>query len=71
MKVPATESDLRTISLESFVLDWLKKEIGHKLDITQYGGLKGQSTTHYIIDLVNFLLYNQDIRVPQAVLAIM
>ena len=79
VKVPATESDLRIISLtsfwskclESFVLDWLLKEIGHKIDVTQYGGLKGQSTNHYMIDLVNFVLYNQDMKNPNATLAIM
>ena len=53
------------------MLDWLLKEIGQKIDITQYGGLKGQSTTHYLIDLVNFVLYNQDIKDPNAILAIM
>ena len=40
-------------------MDWLNTYIGHKLDWSQYGGLKGSSTTHYMIDLVNFVLYNQ------------
>ena len=79
VKVPATESDLRIISLtsfwskcmESFVLDWLYKEIGHKIDFTQYGGLKGNSTSHYLIDLVNFVLYNQDLNNPLATLAVL
>ena len=65
--VPETESDTRIISLtafwsksmEMFVMDWLNTYIGHKLDWSQYGGLKGSSTTHYMIDLVNFVLYNQ------------
>ena len=77
--VPATESDLRVISLtafwskcmEQFVIDWLYKEIGHKMDFSQYGGLKGHSTSHYMIDLINFVLYNQDLRNPLATLAIM
>ena len=76
---PETESDLRIISLsvfwskcmESFVIDWLHKSIGHKLDFSQYGGLKGNSTSHYLIDLVNFVLFNQDLKNPQATLAIM
>ena len=67
--VPATESDLRVISLtvfwskciEMFVIDLLYKEIGHKLDLSQYGGLKGNSTYHYMIDLINFVLYNKDL----------
>ena len=76
---PETESDLRIINLsvfwskcmESFVIDWLHKSIGHKLDFSQYGGLKGNSTSHYLIDLVNFVLFNQDLRNPQATLAIL
>ena len=79
VKVPETEADLRIISLtsfwskcmEAFVIDWLDKAIGAKIDFTQYGGLKGQSTSHYLIDLVNFVLFNQDLRNPQATLAIL
>ena len=52
--------------MEGFVL-----EIGHNIDISQYGGLKGQSTSHYIIDLVFFVLYNQDLTNPHATLATM
>ena len=72
VKVPATESDVRIISLtsfwskcmESFVIEWLNEAIGDKIDFTQYGGLKGQSTSHYLIDLVTFVLYNQDLKKP-------
>ena len=79
VKVPETEADLRIVSLtafwskcmEAFVIDWLDKAIGAKIDFTQYGGLKGQSTSHYLIDLVNFVLFNQDLRNPQATLALM
>ena len=79
VQVPVTESDLRIISLtnfwskcmESFVIDWLNKSIGDKIDYTQYGGLKGHSTSHYMIDLVNFILYNQDLNNPHATLAIL
>ena len=77
--VPATESATRIISLtafwskslEGFVIDWLFQAIGNKLDFSQYGGLKGQSISHYLIDLVNFVLYNQDLNNPQAVLGVM
>ena len=41
------------------------------MDFSQYGGLKGQSTSHYLIDLVNFILFNQDLKKPQATLAIL
>ena len=79
VQVPETEADLRIISLsafwskcmESFVIDWLDKAIGSKIDFTQYGGLKGQSTSHYLIDMVNFILFNQDLRNPHATLAVL
>ena len=79
VKVPATESDVRIISLtsfwskcmESFIIGWLDQEIGHLMDLTQYGGLKGSSVNHYLIDLVNFVLYNQDLSNPSATLAVL
>ena len=43
--------------------------IGGKLDPKQFGGLKGNSISHYMIELVNFILYNQDYDLPIAVLA--
>ena len=76
---PETEDDLRIISLtsflsktfERFVIDWLLFYIGDKLDWSQYGGLKGSSITHYLVDLVNFMKYNQDLKVPHAVIALL
>ena len=76
---PATEDQLRIISLtsylskvgEGFVIDWLMKYVGDKIDWGQYGGLKGNSITHYLIELTNFILYNQDLSNPRAVLAMM
>ena len=76
---PKTEDDLRIISLtsflskifERFVIDWLLLYIGEKLDWSQYGGLKGSSITHYLVDLVNFIMYNQDLKVPHAVIALL
>ena len=47
------------------------KFVGHKIDWAQYGGLKGNSISHYLIELTNFVLYNQDMKNPQAVLAMM
>ena len=78
-QVPETEADLRIISLtsfwskslETFIIEWLDKEIGTKLDFSQYGGLKGQSTSHYLIELINFIHFNQDLSNPIATLAIM
>ena len=74
---PETEDDLRPIALtsffskvmEQFVVMWLLEVIGDKLDIRQYGGIKGNSVSHYLIELINFILYNQDNTEPTSVLA--
>ena len=74
---PEDEGDLRPISLtpffskvmEQFVVMWLLEIIGNKLDFRQYGGSKGNSITHYLIELLNFILYNQDFKEPIVVLA--
>ena len=74
---PETEDDLRPISLtpffskvtERFVVEWLLEIIGPKLDFRQYGGLKGNSITHYVIEFINFVLSSQDNNDQTAVLA--
>jgi hypothetical protein len=43
--------------------------IGDQVDIRQYEGMKGNSISHYLIELINFILYNQDDKEPTAVLA--
>ena len=76
---PISEDDLRIISLtpylskvyEQFVMGWLLEYVSNKLDWGQYGGKKGSSISHYLIDFVNFILYNQDLKIPQAVLAVL
>ena len=73
---PENEDDLRIISLtsffskvmEKFVVEWLMGYIGDKLDPKQFGGLKGNSISHYMIELINYILYNQDYNLPIAVL---
>ena len=78
-KQPKNEEELRVISLtpflskifESIIMDLLLKIVGPKIDLRQYGGLKGNSCSHYLIDLVTFILYNQDLKEPKAVLAAM
>ena len=42
--------------------------IGEKLDPKQFGCLKGNSISHYMSELINFILYNQDYDLPIAVL---
>jgi len=55
------ESDLHPISLrvtlsnllESFVGSWILDRIQDKLDVRQYGALKGHSTTHSLVDMLH------------------
>ena len=76
---PETEDDLRPIALtnffskvaEHFVVEWLLHYIGDKIDIKQFGGSKGNSITHYIIELINFILSHQEDTAPTAILACM
>ena len=73
-----TESNLRVISLthscskgmEEVVIQWLLQCIGEFFDKQQFGGRKGSSITHYLIELVNFILYNLDLRKNLAVLSV-
>ena len=60
---PESEDDLRNISLtaflskvfEGFLLKWLMPFILPFMDPGQMGGLKGCSTTHYLVNLFNFI----------------
>ena len=74
--VPEDESMLRVISItyqlstlmERFVIDWLMVYIEDKLDRDQFGGQKGHSIAHYLIEITNFILYNQDLSKPLSTL---
>ena len=76
---PETEDDLRPISLTSFfskvtensVVHWIMDYIKDKVDFRQYGGFKGNSITHYLIEFINFILSQQDKHDQTAVLACM
>ena len=57
--------------MEQFVIGWLLEYVSSQLDLGQYGGMKGSGISHYLIDFVNFILYNQDLKIPHAVLAVM
>ena len=71
------EGQLRIISctnqiskaLERVVIFWLLQYVGDKLDIDQLGGQKNNSITHYLIEVTNFILYNQDLSEPHATIA--
>ena len=77
--IPESEDDLRPISLtpffskvtEHFVVMWLLDYIGEQIDFRQYGGIKGNSITHYLIEFLNFILLNQDSTDQTAILACM
>ena len=69
------ESDLRPISLtpvlskqlESFIGNWILETISGKMDVNQYGGLRGTSTTHALVDLLqnwhNIIHTNETVRI--------
>ena len=57
------------IILEKQVIRWLMEYVQHQLDPDQFGGIKGNSISHYMIELTNFILYNQDLKNPQTILA--
>lgn len=77
-KHPETEQNLRIISctnqlaraFEKVIVKWLMQYVKPCLDPDQMGGQKGQSNSHYLIEVANFILYNQDLTNPQAIIAV-
>ncbi|KAI8484066.1 hypothetical protein Bbelb_381840 [Branchiostoma belcheri] len=65
---PPSVEKLRPVSLtsqlakvaEAFVCKWLLQDITPNLDPQQFGGLKGRSTTHYLVSLVDHLSKESD-----------
>ena len=45
------------------------KHIKYKPDPDQLGGMKRSLISHYLIEMINFILYKQDLKNPQATLA--
>ena len=58
-------------TFEQITLDWLLPYISDKIDWNQYGGIRGTSVSHYLIELITLILYNQDLNEPRAVFAAM
>ena len=62
--IPQSVNDLRNISCtqffsklyESFLLDWIGEKV--KLRTNQFGGVKGSSTEHFLVDLWQKILEN-------------
>ena len=50
------------------MVDLHLKYISDKQDESQFGERKGTSTSHYLIDFISSILYNQDLMEPEAVL---
>jgi hypothetical protein len=61
---PETLKDLRKISctsdynklLEGFLKEYILQDIGHNIDLSQYGGKKGVGTEHMMVALVDRIL---------------
>ena len=74
---PKDEGELRIISLTPFlsktferiIIDWILEYVGSQLDWSQFGGRKGSSCSHYLIDFITYILFNQDLKQPKAILA--
>ena len=71
------ESQTRLISctnkinvvFEKQIIKWIMEHIKYKPDTDQLGGMKGGSISHYLIEVTNLILYNQDLKNPQATMA--
>ena len=50
--------------MKRFIIDWLMVHIEDKLDRDQFGGQAGHSIAHYLIEIKNFILYNQELSTP-------
>ena len=46
--------------MEQFIVSWLLDIIGDKMDFRQYGGMRGNSVCHYLIEFINFILHQQE-----------
>ena len=57
-------SNKTNIVFEKQIVYWLVKYVGHKLDKEQFGRQKGSSISQYLIEMTNFILYNQDLKNP-------
>jgi len=52
-------------------MDWLLQYFGKQLDWSQFGGIKGSSSSHYLINMIGYIMYNQDLKEPKAVVTAM
>ena len=74
---PESCEDIRIISktsffskvFGSFLVDWMLSYMGPFLDPQQFGGRKGKSVVHYLLQFLKFVHTNLDKRQPHAVIA--
>ena len=60
---PPNKDKLRPVSLtsifakvaEGFVSKWILEDVGEKIDVKQFGNVKGVSTSHCLVNLIHFL----------------
>ena len=70
---PSSEEDLRIISItariamqcEKYIVKWMwENGLREHMDRDQFGGLPGNSIAHFLIEVTNFILFNQDLSKP-------
>ena len=52
---PITLTQVASLLCESFVAEWMYNDISTKIDLQQYGNVRGSSTTLCLIDFLNFI----------------
>ena len=65
---PETLDDIRLISMTNFlskifekhISKWIIESVKKRIDPGQFGGTPGNSITHYLIHLINFILVHLD-----------
>ena len=57
---PVSLSDCFAKIAETFITDWILEDISDKIDLQQYGNVKGVSTSHYLVSLLHFLHQGAD-----------
>ena len=68
MEPPLLKQPTHSKVFERFVVGWLRYYIRHKIDPKQFGDGKGNSTAHYLVELLNFILHYLNGEPPNAVL---
>ena len=57
---PVSLSDCFAKVAETFITDWILEDISDRIDLQQYGNVKGVSTSHYLVSLLHFLHQGAD-----------